>query len=85
MEQVVERGPTLAKALEMAESCEKVNTQLAAMTPGGKGEASTSVNHIQGTKRGSDKKNQSRGTKNGWKSQAFHLRSKLSSKRSLLS
>ena len=59
-------GLTLAKALEIAENCEKVDTQLAVMTPGGKGEAPASVSRIEGTRKSSDKKNQSsRGAKSG--------------------
>ena len=59
------QGLTLAKALEIAENCEKVDTQLASMTPGGKGEAPASVNRIEGTRKSSNKKNQSRGDKSG--------------------
>ena len=57
------RGRTLARALEIAENCEKVGAQLAAMTIEEKGENSASVNRIKGTKRGHGKRNQSRGTK----------------------
>ena len=46
------QGPTLARALEIAENCEKVDAQLAAMTIEEKGENSASVNRIEGTKRG---------------------------------
>ena len=59
------QGLTLAKALEIAENCERVDTQLASMTPGGKGEAPASVNRIEGTRKSSNKKNQSRGDKSG--------------------
>lgn len=58
------QGLTLARALEIAENCEKVDSQLAAMTPERKGEGATSVNRIEGTKRGPDKRNQSRDTRN---------------------
>ena len=59
------QGLTLARALEIAENCEKVDAQLAAMTIEEKGENSASVNRIEGTKRGHGKRNQSRGTKTG--------------------
>ena len=59
------QGITLARALEITENCEKVDTQLAAMTIEEKGENSASVNRIEGTKRGHGKRNQSRGTKTG--------------------
>ena len=59
------QGLTLARALEIAENCEKVDAQLAAMTIEEKGENSASVNRIEGTKTGHGKRNQSRGTKTG--------------------
>ena len=59
------QGHTLARALEIAENCEKVDAQLAAMTIEEKGENSDSVNGMEGTKRGHGKRNQSRGTKTG--------------------
>ena len=40
------RGITLAKALEIAENCEKVDSQLAAMSLGGKREDSATANRI---------------------------------------
>ena len=46
------QGLTLARALEIAENCEKGDTQLAAMTIEENGENSASVNRIEGTKRG---------------------------------
>ena len=52
-----------ARVLEIAENCKKVDAQLAAMTIEGKGENSASVNHIEGTKRGHGKRNQSWGNK----------------------
>ena len=59
------QGLTLARALEIAQNCEKVDAQLAAMTIEEKGENSASVNRIEGTKTGHGKRNQSRGTKTG--------------------
>ena len=59
------QGLTLARALEIAENCEIVDTQLAAMTIEEKGESSPSVNRLEGTKRGHGKRNQSRDTKSG--------------------
>ena len=57
------QGLTLARALEIAENCERVGAQIAAMTIEEKGENSGSVNRIEGKKRGHCKRNQSRGTK----------------------
>ena len=54
------RGLTLAKALEIAENCEKVDTQLAAMSLERKEENPAVIRHIRETRRGSGKKNQSR-------------------------
>ena len=59
------QGLTLARALEIAQNCEKVDAQLAAMTIEEKGENSASVNRIEGTKTGHGKRNQSRDTKTG--------------------
>lgn len=58
------QGLTLPKALEIAENCEKVNTQLAAMSPEGqrleeKEKDSASVNRIEGKRRGPGNKKQS--------------------------
>ena len=57
------QGLTLEKALEIAENCEKVDTQLAAMATEGqeakvKEEDSASVNRIEENKRGPGKKSQ---------------------------
>ena len=79
------QGITLARALEIAENCEKVDTQLAAMTIEENGENSVSVNRIEGTKIGHGKRNQSRGTKTGRKKTCYRSRFQLSSKRSILS
>ena len=51
------------RVLEVAKNCNKVDTQLAAMTIEGKAEISASVNCTEGTKRGHGK-NQSQGTNN---------------------
>ena len=45
------QGLTLARALEIAENCETVGTQLAVMTIEEKGGNSASVNCIEATKR----------------------------------
>ena len=67
------QGITLARALEIAENCEKVDTQLAAMTIEENGENSVSVNRIEGTKIGHGKRNQSRGTKSGRKKTCYQF------------
>ena len=54
------RGLTLAKALEIAENCEKVDTQLAAMSLERKEENPAVIRRIRETRRGSGQKNQSR-------------------------
>ena len=54
------RGLTLARALQTAENCEKVDTQLAAMSLERKGENPAVIRRIKETRRGSGKKNQSR-------------------------
>ena len=54
------RGLSLAKALEIAENCEKVDTQLAAMSPERKEVYPAVIRRVRETRRGSGKKNQSR-------------------------
>ena len=53
------RGLTLARALDIAENCEKVNSQLAAMSIERKGEDPAVIRRIKETRRSSGKKNQS--------------------------
>ena len=53
-------GLTLAKTLQIAENCEKVDSQLAAMSLEEKGENSESVNRITGSKNDGKKQKQAR-------------------------
>lgn len=54
------RGLTLSRQLEIAENCEKVDTQLAAVSRQRKGENPAVIRRIKETRRGSSMKNQSR-------------------------
>ena len=55
------QGLTLARSLEIAENCEKVDSQLAVMTVDGKGDGAMSVNRIDETKSDSRDRKQSTG------------------------
>ena len=54
------RGLTLSRALEIAENCEKVDTQLAAVRRQRKGVNPAVIRRIKETRKGSSMKNQSR-------------------------
>ena len=54
------RGLTLSRQLEIAENCEKVDTQLAAVRRQRKGVNPAVIRCIKETRRGSSMKNQSR-------------------------
>ena len=55
------QGLTLARTLEIAENCEKVDSQLAAMTLDRKGDNATTINRVGTTKNGSCDKEQPAG------------------------